>query len=124
MTLEVRTIHRLEVVKTIAFLMGGISLLAMSVALIISVGNTDDVSSLARNIEASTECRFDLNAEISDVNDLIDYWTSEGLKALVEEDQTRLDEVIVELDRLGPQFRAAIDERGQIVERCQRAVQE
>lgn len=109
----------------VSIIVGLMSLPIMAVATAISARNTSNAHhnaaaalEVARQIEESSECRFDENAEISDLNDLIDYWFLEGFKASVRDDQERLEEALREGERLAPEFLEAINDRGSIAERC------
>jgi hypothetical protein len=83
-----------------------------------SADNTEAALEVARAIEASAECRFDENAEISDINDQIDLWTAVGLAASVREDEARVNEALTNIDALTEDFREAILTRSSIAERC------
>lgn len=76
------------------------------------------VLNLASRIESESECRSERNAEISAENDWVDYWTAEGLKALVEDDDARLQVVLGEIEQHNSELRRLIEQRGGIVEQC------
>ena len=77
-----------------------------------------NLTRVADRIEESAECRFDENAEINEVNDLLDYWIGEALKAVAQEDDAYLDHAIGEYEGVAVRYLALTATRGNIAERC------
>lgn len=117
---QVKKAINIERVKAMALVLAAIAMIIMAVALLISAVANNNTAILAKDLERSSECRFDENAEISRVNDLLDYWTWIGLKAIAQNDDAALNNAIRQGDIIAEQFADGIDEREGIVERCSR----
>lgn len=83
-----------------------------------SADNTDAALEVAHAIERSAECRFDENAEISDINDSIDLWTARGLAATVRGDDAAVEDALRHIDSLTNDFERLIATRSTIAEEC------
>lgn len=95
-----------------------LALLGMVVAFLLFAVAIINLTGIADRIEGSAECRFDENAEISSVNDLIDLWTARGLAASVRGQDEKVEEALRNIDTLSDEFEGAIAGREDIVEQC------
>lgn len=87
------------------------SLVSMSLSMLL-------LALLAHRIESSSECRFDREADVSEVNDRIDLWTARGLATTVRGDDVGTEEALQHIDELSDRFESMIVVRQEIAEEC------
>lgn len=102
---------RWDKIRAIALAIQSVTLILVCIALIA-------VSSVANKVEHSSECRFDKTADISDTNDLLDYWTWVGLRATATGNDAELANAVEQGDKIARKFEANINARADIVEEC------
>lgn len=97
-----------------------LALVLFGIGQVIQAWGVVEVSQVASQIESSAECRFDENAEISDINDRIDLWTARGLAATVRGDDAAVERALENIDDLTDEFEELIATRQTIAESCSR----
>lgn len=106
-----KSITRAETAKAASIVIIGVAALLL-VLLVRSQRNT------INNQNKSTECRFDINAEVQAIDDEVDLIVARIVIAAVREDDVRVLELAVDLEELTTQLEQASERRANAVETC------
>lgn len=103
---------------TVAEIIKSSSIFLIGVASLLGVLLIRDLFEQRERQDKDQECQFDINAEVSEIDDKIDLKISEILIAAVREEDARIPALGDELEELTGQLAEASDRRANAVEIC------